>query len=136
MNAFVNFVFCLNHFYLLYYGCIIIIKFNVLFFHQDKLQEVADLLTLSPSQISLIAKGGHERNIAQPPGFQGFISNKDFTPDSLIAGALESAFYEMVSVSAFVCKFVFGLVLVTFLLLLFSLCLFFSLSFSLVLILI
>lgn len=67
------------------------------FFQQDKLQEVADLLTLSPSQISLIAKGGHERNIAQPPGFQGFISNRDFTPDSLIAGALESAFYEMVN---------------------------------------
>lgn len=57
---------------------------------------MADLLTLSPSQINLLAKGGHERIIAQPAGFQGFVSNKDVTPDALIVGALESAFYEMV----------------------------------------
>lgn len=41
-------------------------------------------------------KGGQERTISQPPGFQGFSSNRDVTPDSLITGALESAFYEMV----------------------------------------
>ncbi|GIY15435.1 protein phosphatase 1H [Caerostris darwini] len=61
---------------------------------QDKLQEVADLLILPPPQLNLLAKGSHERS-AQPAGFLGFSSERDVTADSLITGALESAFWEM-----------------------------------------
>ncbi|GFU18657.1 protein phosphatase 1H [Trichonephila clavipes] len=61
---------------------------------QEKLQEVADLLTLPPSQLNLVAKGSHERS-SQPAGFMGFTSDRDVTVDSLITGALESAFWEM-----------------------------------------
>ncbi|XP_035227858.1 protein phosphatase 1H-like [Stegodyphus dumicola] len=62
---------------------------------QEKLQEVADLLTMPQAQLNVAAKGANERNSAQPPGFQGVSSSRDVTPDSLIVGALESAFWEM-----------------------------------------
>ncbi|KAF8768091.1 Protein phosphatase 1H like protein [Argiope bruennichi] len=59
-----------------------------------KLQEVADLLELPDDELNLMAKGSHERS-SQPAGFQGFSNDRDVTVDSLIVGALESAFWEM-----------------------------------------
>lgn len=61
---------------------------------QEKLQEAADLLILPQSQLNLVAKGSHERS-SQPAGFMGFTSDREVTVDSLITGALESAFWEM-----------------------------------------
>ncbi|KAG8183095.1 hypothetical protein JTE90_010918 [Oedothorax gibbosus] len=61
---------------------------------QEKLQEVADLLILPQEHLDVLARGCNERT-PQPAGFQGSLSDRNVTRDSLIAGALESAFWDM-----------------------------------------